>query len=92
MTRIVYVNGAYLPYGEAAIHVEDRGFQFADAVYEVCEVRGGRLVDETRHLARLARSLRELRYRRRCGKAPCFTSSARSFGEIAFATASSTCR
>jgi D-alanine transaminase len=60
MTRIVYVNGAYKRYGEAAIHVEDRGFQFADAVYEVIEVLGGRLVDATRHLARLERSLREL--------------------------------
>lgn len=60
MTRIVYVNGAYKRYGEAAIHVEDRGFQFADAVYEVIEVLGGRLVDATRHLARLGRSLREL--------------------------------
>src|SRR6185437_5924574 len=60
MTRIVYVNGAYKRYGEAAIHVEDRGFQFADAVYEVIEVLGGRLVDATRHRARLERSLREL--------------------------------
>ncbi len=60
MTRIVYVNGRYLPYAEAAVHAEDRGFQFADAVYEVCEVKGGRLVDETRHMARLARSLGEL--------------------------------
>jgi D-alanine transaminase len=60
MTRIVYVNGRYLPYGEATVHAEDRGFQFADAVYEVCEVRGGRLVDETRHMGRLARSLAEL--------------------------------
>jgi len=61
MTRIVYVNGRYLPYPQAAVHPEDRGFQFADAVYEVVEVRGGRLVDETRHMARLARSLSELR-------------------------------
>lgn len=60
MARIVYVNGRYLPYAQAGVHVEDRGFQFADAVYEVCEVRGGALVDPTRHLARLARSLREL--------------------------------
>ena len=60
MTRIVYVNGAYKRYAEAAIHAEDRGFQFADAVYEVIEVFGGRLVDATRHLARLARSLDEL--------------------------------
>jgi D-alanine transaminase len=61
VTRIVYVNGRYLPYAEAAVHAEDRGFQFADAVYEVCEVKGGRLVDETRHMARLARSLAELK-------------------------------
>jgi D-alanine transaminase len=61
MTRVVYVNGRYLPYAEAAVHAEDRGFQFADAVYEVCEVKGGRLVDETRHMQRLIRSLGELR-------------------------------
>jgi D-alanine transaminase len=61
VTRIVYVNGRYLPYAEAAVHAEDRGFQFADAVYEVCEVKGGRLVDETRHIARLTRSLCELK-------------------------------
>lgn len=60
MTRIVYVNGAYKRYAEAAIHVEDRGFQFANSIYEVIEVLGGRLVDATRHLARLNRSLREL--------------------------------
>lgn len=61
MTRVVYVNGRYLPYREAGVHVEDRGFQFADAIYEVCEVNGGRLVDETRHMERLERSLGELR-------------------------------
>jgi D-alanine transaminase len=61
LTRIVYVNGAYKRYAEAAIHAEDRGFQFADAVYEVIEVVGGRLVDATRHMARLDRSLRELK-------------------------------
>jgi D-alanine transaminase len=60
MTRTVYVNGRYLPYAEAAIHPEDRGNQFADAVYEVIEVRDGRLTDETRHLARLERSLAAL--------------------------------
>jgi D-alanine transaminase len=60
VTRIIYVNGAYKRYQEAAVHVEDRGFQFADAVYEVIEVLGGRLVDATRHLARLERSLGEL--------------------------------
>jgi D-alanine transaminase len=43
------------------VNIEDRGYQFADGVYEVCEVRAGRMVDERRHLARLARSLGELR-------------------------------
>jgi D-alanine transaminase len=61
MTRVIYVNGRYLPYAEAGVHAEDRGFQFADAVYEVCEVKAGRLVDETRHMRRLARSLEELK-------------------------------
>jgi D-alanine transaminase len=60
MTRVIYVNGAYLPYAQAGVHAEDRGNQFGDAVYEVCEVLGGRLVDETRHLARLERSMDEL--------------------------------
>jgi len=60
MTRVVYIDGRYLPYAQARVHAEDRGFQFGDAVYEVCEVRNGRLVDETRHMARLARSLGEL--------------------------------
>lgn len=61
MSRIVYVNGRYLPYAHAAVHVEDRGFQLADAVYEVCEVKAGAIIDETRHLDRLWRSLGELR-------------------------------
>jgi D-alanine transaminase len=60
MSRIAYVNGRYLPHGAAAVHVEDRGYQFADGVYEVCEVRQGFIVDMTRHLDRLARSLSEL--------------------------------
>jgi len=63
MSRIAYVNGRYLPFRDAKVHVEDRGYQFADAAYEVCEVRGGRLIDERRHMARLARSLNELRIR-----------------------------
>jgi D-alanine transaminase len=45
----------------AMVHVEDRGYQFGDGVYEVCEVRGGQLIDERRHMARLVRSLDELR-------------------------------
>jgi len=64
MPRIAYVNGLYLPHRAAGVHIEDRGYQFADAVYEVCEVRGGRLVDWPRHLARLHRSLGELRIAR----------------------------
>jgi D-alanine transaminase len=63
MSRVAYVNGRYLPMRDAMVHVEDRGYQFADGVYEVCEVRGGRLIDERRHLDRLARSLGELRIR-----------------------------
>ena len=60
MSREIYVNGSYLPWSQAGVHAEDRGFQFADAVYEVCEVAEGALVDQTRHLDRLERSLREL--------------------------------
>jgi D-alanine transaminase len=60
MSRIAYVNGRYLSLNDAKVAVEDRGYQFADGVYEVCEVRGGRLVDESRHMARLNRSLSEL--------------------------------
>ncbi len=63
MTRWVYVNGRYRRYGEAMVHAEDRGFQFADSVYEVMEVRGARLIDAARHLARLERSLGELKIR-----------------------------
>jgi D-alanine transaminase len=63
MSRIAYVNGRYLPLRDAKVHVEDRGYQFGDGVYEVCEVRDGRLIDERRHLERLQRSLSELRIR-----------------------------
>jgi D-alanine transaminase len=59
--RIAYVNGRYLPQAQATVSIEDRGYQFGDGVYEVCEVRGGALIDEERHLARLERSLRELK-------------------------------
>ncbi|HVZ14466.1 MAG TPA: D-amino-acid transaminase [Bauldia sp.] len=61
MFRVAYVNGRYLPHDHAAVHVEDRGYQFADAVYEVCEIYDGRLLDERRHMQRLERSLAELR-------------------------------
>jgi D-alanine transaminase len=60
LSRIAYVNGRYVPLAAATVNVEDRGYQFSDGVYEVCEVRGGRLVDERRHMERLARSLAEL--------------------------------
>lgn len=63
MSRIAYVNGRYVRHAEAAVHVEDRGYQFADGVYEVCEVRHGFIVDLTRHLDRLGRSLSELEIR-----------------------------
>ena len=61
MSRTAYVNGRYLPRHVASVNIEDRGYQFSDGVYEVCEVRGGRLVDERLHVARLMRSLGELR-------------------------------
>jgi D-alanine transaminase len=61
LSRCAYVNGRYLPLRAAAVNVEDRGYQFADGVYEVCEVRDGRLIDEPRHMDRLVRSLGELR-------------------------------
>lgn len=60
MPRIAYVNGRFVPHDRAMVHIEDRGFQFADGVYEVVTVHGGRLVDETGHIDRLERSLREL--------------------------------
>lgn len=60
MGRIAYAGGRYVPHADAHVHVEDRGYQFADAVYEVIAVHHGRLVDEDEHLARLDRSLREL--------------------------------
>ena len=61
MSRVTYVNGRYVPHRRALVHVEDRGYQFADGVYEVIAVRGGRLVDGPAHMVRLARSLGELR-------------------------------
>jgi D-alanine transaminase len=60
MSRIVYVNGSYLPEEEARISVFDRGFLFADGVYEVFSVLRGKLIDNQGHLARLHRSLREI--------------------------------
>jgi D-alanine transaminase len=61
MSRVAYVNGRYLSYAGARVHIDDRGYQFGDGVYEVCEIRDGALIDETRHLARLERSLAALK-------------------------------
>jgi D-alanine transaminase len=61
VSRVAYVNGAYVPHAHARVHVEDRGYQFADGVYEVIFVAHGRLIDRDLHLDRLARSLGELR-------------------------------
>jgi D-alanine transaminase len=61
MSRIAYVNGRYLPQREASVNIEDRGYQFADGIYEVVHLYEGRLIDEDLHLNRLQRSLREIR-------------------------------
>ncbi len=61
MSRIAYVNGRYVPHAQASVHIEDRGFQFADGVYEVWAAFEGRLADADGHFERLARSLSELR-------------------------------
>jgi D-alanine transaminase len=61
MSRVAYVNGTYQPHPHASVHVEDRGFQFADGVYEVWSVFDGKLADFDGHLTRLHRSLDELR-------------------------------
>jgi D-alanine transaminase len=61
MSRFAYVNGRFVRHGIASVHIEDRGYQFADGVYEVIALAGGRFVDLDLHLTRLARSLGELR-------------------------------
>ncbi|MBM3647099.1 MAG: D-amino-acid transaminase [Alphaproteobacteria bacterium] len=61
MARYAYVNGRYVDHREARVHVEDRGYQLSDGVYEVVGVRDGKLIDEALHLDRLGRSLGELR-------------------------------
>ncbi|MEY3233821.1 D-amino-acid transaminase [Aquidulcibacter sp.] len=69
MPRIAYVDGQFVRHSEASIHVEDRGLQFGDAVYEVWAVRGGILFDSEGHLARLARSLAALQIKTPIGNA-----------------------
>ena len=61
MPEIAYVDGKYLPLDEAYVHVEDRGFQFADAVYEAVRTYGGRPFAVEEHLRRLFRSLEAIR-------------------------------
>lgn len=60
MEKIAYVNGAYVPHSEAKVSVFDRGFLFADGIYEVAAVLEGRLIDNASHLARLKRSVGEI--------------------------------
>ena len=69
MSRIVYVNGAFLPEADAKISIFDRGFLFADGVYEVTPIVNGRLVDYDAHMERLDRSLKELRMAHPCSAA-----------------------
>ena len=61
MTRIAYVNGQYMPHHDAAVHIEDRGYQFADGVYEVFAMHRGLIIGEQGHMDRLEHSLKELR-------------------------------
>lgn len=70
MSRIAYVNGAYVPLDMAFVHIEDRGYQFADGVYEGVTVAGGRMIDLEPHLDRLERSLRELQIDMPMGRGP----------------------
>jgi len=58
--RIAYVDGRYLPHGRAGVHIEDRGLQLADAIYEVCAISDGLLIDLEEHLDRMVRSLGEI--------------------------------
>ena len=60
LDQIAYVNGAYVPLTEAKVSILDRGFLFADGIYEVSAVLGGKLVDNDSHLARLQRSVGEI--------------------------------
>ena len=60
VSRVAYVNGRYVLHRDAMVHIDDRGYQFGDGAYEVCEVFRGALIDEKRHFERLAYSLAEL--------------------------------
>ena len=69
MSRWAYVNGLFVRHGDACVHIEDRGYQLADGVYEVWAVMDGRLADAEGHFARLERSLGELRIPMPMGRA-----------------------
>jgi D-alanine transaminase len=69
MSHVAYVNGRYVPKQQAVVHIEDRGYQFADAVYEVTCIWNGVPVDHAAHLKRLRRSLTELRITMPCNEA-----------------------
>lgn len=69
MSRIVYVNGSYVPENEGKVSIFDRGFLFADGIYEVTAVINGKLVDYDPHMERLERSLNEIRMAWPCSKA-----------------------
>ncbi len=60
MDQIAYVNGSFVPLAEAKVSVLDRGFLFADGIYEVAAVLDGKLIDNASHLARLQRSVGEI--------------------------------
>src|SRR5450432_2324235 len=68
--HVAYVNGRYLQHADAGVHIEDRGLQFADAVYEVFSVADGRILDEEEHVDRLERSTREIGMAMPLGRAP----------------------
>jgi D-alanine transaminase len=67
--RIAYVDGRYLPHGTAGVHIEDRGLQLGDSIYEVCRIAGGRFLDEEPHLDRLERSLGQIEMAMPVGRA-----------------------
>jgi D-alanine transaminase len=67
--RVAYVDGRYLVHGEAGVHVEDRGLQLGDSIYEVFRIAGGRFLDEEEHLDRLERSVGEIEMAMPVGRA-----------------------
>jgi D-alanine transaminase len=68
--RIAYVDGCYVRHGRAGVHIEDRGLQLGDSVYEVCRIANGRIHDEEEHLDRLERSLGEIEMAMPMGRGP----------------------